>query len=156
MDINTQDIANDWRVLRAIIEQNFPLDELVPEYNGLTQNTANVFCVFHVNRSSPSGKLYWDDEKDILVLHCFAEHKTFTSFDYVRLVLCERKGEYKDPLDFLVKNLPEAELKEYLVLAKNKLELLSESAFDQKIEYIKNLYNEFDDVEEFINHLYSA
>lgn len=150
------DIRNDYRVLREIIEQNFPLNKIVPEYDGLSQNTANCFCVFHKNTSSPSGKLYWDDEKDILVLHCFAEHRTFTSFDYVKLILCDRKGEYKDPMDFLEQNMAPEELGEYIKLAKDKMELLTESAYDTKVTYINNLYNEYDNVIDFINNLYSA
>lgn len=149
-------IRNDFRVLRNIIEQNFPLNEIVPEYDGLSQNTANCFCVFHKNVSSPSGKLYWDDEKDILVLHCFAEHRTFTSFDYVNLVLCERKHEYTDPYDFLEKNMAPEELNEYIKLAKDRMELLTESAYERKVEYINNLYNEYDNLHDFINELYSA
>lgn len=154
--MNIEDLRNNYKVLRRIVEQNFPLDEIVPEYDGLTQNTANVFCVFHSNHGSPAGKLYWDDEKDILVLHCFAEHKTFTSFDYVVKVLCERKGAYKDPLDFLIQNMPENELREVLELADKNIDELEETAFEKKIEYINNTYNEYDDVEEFINHLYTA
>lgn len=149
-------VRNNYKVLREIIEQNFPLNELVPEYDGLTQNTANVMCVFHANRNSPSGKLYWDDEKDILVLHCFAEHKTFTSFDYVNLILCGKKQEYKDPFDFLEHNMSPDELVEYVKLAQDKMELLTDTALDRKIEYINNTYNEYDNVRDFINSLYSA
>lgn len=151
-----KDIKNNYRVLRTIIEQNFPLNEIVPEYDGLTQNTANVYCVFHPNHGSPAGKLYWDEEKDILVLHCFSEHKTFTSFDYVVKVLCERYGKYSDPVDFLLKNMSEQELKEILTLAEMNLDELEETSYEQKVEYITNLYNEFDEVCEFIDNLYTA
>ena len=108
--MNIEELRTNYIMQRYIIEQNFPLNELVPEYNGLTQNTANVYCVFHPNYSSPSAKLYWDDEKDILVLHCFSEHKTFTAYDYVNQVLCYQKGLYKDPTDYIIRNIPEEEL----------------------------------------------
>ena len=90
------------------------------------------------------------------MFHCFAEHKTYTSYDYVNLILCERRGEYDDPYDFLVKNMDAAELREYIKLAQDKMELLTESAFEKKIEYISNLYNEYDNTVDFINALYSA
>ena len=151
-----EDLIENKRLVRDIIEQNFPLNEIIPEYAGLTQNTANVYCVFHDNRHSPSSKLYWDDEKDILVLHCFAEHKTFTSYDYVKLVLCERKGHYADPVDFLLKNMSEQELREIVKLAEQNLDDFSETAVEQKIEYIENTYNECDNVVDFINTLYSS
>ena len=154
--MDTTNIRNDFKVLRNIIEQNFPLNEIVPEYDGLSQNTANCFCVFHRNVSSPSGKLYWDDEKDILVLHCFAEHRTFTSFDYVNLVLCERKHLYKDPYDFLEKNMSPEDLNEYIKLSKDRMDLLTESAYERKVEYINNTYNKYDNLYDFINELYSA
>ena len=151
-----EDLKNNYRLLRNIIEQNFPLNEIIPEYAGLTQNTANVFCVFHPNHGSPAGKLYWDDEREILVLHRFAEHRAFTSFDYVNIVLCNRKGLYSDPVDFLIKNMPEQELKEIVKLAEINYDELSESVIAQKIEYIENTYNEYDNVVDFINALYSA
>lgn len=151
-----EDLRNNHRLLRNIIEQNFPLNEIVPEYAGLTQNTANVFCVFHPNHGSPAGKLYWDDEKEILVLHCFSEHRTFTSYDYVKLILCDKKYKYTDPVDFLIKNMSEQELKEIVKLAELNYEDMSETAIAQKIEYIENTYNEYDNVVDFINALYSA
>ena len=151
-----EELRENKKLLRKIIEQNFPLNELIPEYNGLTQNTANVYCVFHPNYGSPAGKLYWDDEKDILVLHCFSEHRTFTSYDYVDLVLCNRKQRYKDPLDFLINNMPEGELKEIIKLAEENFDELEETSHERKVAYINNLYNEYNNVTDFINNLYSA
>lgn len=154
--MNIEELRTNYIMQRHIIEQNFPLNELVPEYNGLTQNTANVYCVFHPNYSSPSAKLYWDDEKDILVLHCFSEHKTFTAYDYVNQVLCYQKGLYKDPTDYIIRNIPEAELKEVLKLAELSFDDLEGNMFENRLRYITNLYNELDDTNEFINQLYTA
>ena len=154
--MRTEELKTNYKLLRHIIEQNFPLNELVPEYNGLTQNSANVFCVFHQNFSSPAAKLYWNDERDILVLHCFAEHKTFTSYDYVYQILCEEKGQYTDPLDFLMKNMSSDELKEALKLAEMNFEEVEGTMLDRKLNWISNLYNELNDTNEFINQLYTA
>lgn len=154
--MNIEELRTNYIMQRYIIEQNFPLNELVPEYNGLTQNTANVYCVFHPNYSSPSAKLYWDDEKDILVLHCFSEHKTFTAYDYVNQVLCYQKGLYKDPTDYIIRNIPEEELKEVLKLAEFNFDDLEGNMFENRLRYITNLYNELDDTNEFINQLYTA
>ena len=65
--MRTEELKTNYKLLRHIIEQNFPLNELVPEYNGLTQNSANVFCVFHQNFSSPAAKLYWNDDNYYLI-----------------------------------------------------------------------------------------
>ena len=154
--MRTEELKTNYKLLRHIIEQNFPLNELVPEYNGLTQNSANVFCVFHQNFSSPAAKLYWNDERDILVLHCFAEHETFTSYDYVYQILCEEKGQYADPLDFLMKNMSSDELKEALKLAEMNFEEVEGTMLDRKLTWITNLYNELNDTNEFINQLYTA
>lgn len=151
-----KDIKNNRVILRNIIEQYFPLNEIVPEYDGASQNSANVFCVFHDNFSSPSGKLYWDDDKDILVLHCFAEHKTYTAYDYVERILCDKLEKYESPIEFLSKNLPERELNEALELAALNYEAVTETVLEQKVTYITNLYNEYDNIEDFINHLYTA
>ena len=156
MSMNIEELRTNYTAQRYIIEQNFPLNELIPEYNGLTHNTTNVYCVFHPNYSSPSAKLYSDDEKDILVLHCFSEHKTFTAYDYVNQVLCYQKGLYADPTDFIIRNIPEIELKEVLKLAELNFDELEGSMFENKLRYITNLYNELDDTNEFINQLYTA
>jgi hypothetical protein len=52
--------------------------------------------------------------------------------------------------------MSEQELKEIVKLAELNYEDMSETAIAQKIEYIENTYNEYDNVVDFINALYSA
>lgn len=152
-----EDLRNNYKLLRSIIEQNFTFQQVAPEYADASPSTANTFCFHHQHHfKSPSAKFYWDDEKEILVLHCFTEHKTFTVYDYVNHTLCNQKGLYTDPVDFLIKNMSEQELKEIVKLAELNYEDMSETAIAQKIEYIENTYNEYDNVVDFINALYSA
>ena len=74
----------------------------------------------------------------------------------MNLVLCERKHLYKDPYDFLEKNMSPEDLNEYIKLSKDRMDLLTESAYERKVEYINNTYNEYDNLYDFINELYSA
>ena len=141
------------RVQREIIEHNFSWCDLDSRY--ATIYNTNCFCPFHENHNSPAAKMYEDEDTGLIVLHCFTERRRYTTYDYVKIILVERKKRYKDVWDFLEKNLSEQNLRELVHLAKKKVALEDETALEEKIEYINNLYNEYDDVVEFINRLYS-
>ena len=101
----------DKKILRLIVDQNFSLTELCPQYRGLSGAT-QVFCCFHENKSTKSARLYWDDDRDMLVLHCFAEHRTFTAYDYVDLIIVKRRGDYSSVESFLIDKLGEQKFNE--------------------------------------------
>lgn len=147
-------MRDDVRVLREIVEQTFDLTDVCPRYGKEVVGATNVFCVFHDNRNTPSAKLYVDEEKGITVLHCFAEHRTYTSYDYIDKILVQQKHRYQSVQDFLIKNLGEQKFNELYTLAEQEAYLENETLLEQTIEYIDNLYNEHDNVIDFINHLY--
>lgn len=147
-------MRDDVRVLREIVEQTFDLTDVCPRYGKEVVGATNVFCVFHENRNTPSAKLYVDEEKGITVLHCFAEHRTYTSYDYIDKILVQQKHRYQSVQDFLIKNLGEQKFNELYTLAEQEAYLENETLLEQTIEYIDNLYNEHDNVIDFINHLY--
>ena len=149
-------IRNNYRLLRNIIEQNFPLTDICPQYHEGMVGTTNTYCLWHPNHNTPSGKLYWDEDKGIVVFHCFAEHRTFTAYDYVKAILCDKEGKYEDPYEFLERNMTSQELREVIKLASYEMDEFDGSLRDKKVEYITNLYNEYDDVCPFIDELYSA
>lgn len=142
------------RVQSEIVTRNFEWGDLVPQYRGVGPTSGNVFCVMHPNYSSPAAKIYEDEDRNIFVLHCFSEHRTFTTYDYVSQKIIGEFREYNNVWEFLVDNMDTAELIEEIQIVHSRLESDGETALESKIEYINNMYNEFDDVSEFINHLY--
>lgn len=139
-------------IQREVIIHNFSWEDVNPDI--AVSFTSNSYCMFHHNVHSPSGRFYKDEDRDIVVFHCFSEHRTFTTFDYVERILVNNQRQYRNVWDFLEQNMEPKALKEAVTLVKNNVDLLEESKRDQKIKYITNTYNEFDDVIEFINHLY--
>ena len=145
---------DDPNILREVVEQTYDLTDLCPRYGTAVVGATNVLCVFHDNRNTPSAKLYIDEDKGITVLHCFAEHKTYTSYDYVDNILVLRRHQYLSVQDYLIKNLGEQRFNELYTLAEQEAYLENETLLEQTIEYIDNLYNEHDNVIDFINCLY--
>lgn len=142
-------------ILRKIAEECFSLTSICPQYRGMGPGMGNCFCVFHTHTwSTPSAKLYWDDDKDILVLHCFQEHRTYTSYDYINLILVREKEEYKSVEEYLIKNLGEQKFNEYYTLVEQTGLLTDENFQEQTIEYINNVASAHEKVTDFINALY--
>ena len=99
--------------------------------------------------------MYWNEEKNIWVLHCFRDHRNFTTFDYVQLIMCKEREQYKNVLDFLEKNMSKTELITQYKLISRNVELFDDNLIQKKIEYIDNLYNECEDTVEYIEKLYT-
>ena len=146
---------DDPRILREIVEQTYDLTDICPRYGREAVGATNVFCIFHEHTwSTPSAKLYVDEEKGITVLHCFAEHRTYTSYDYIDKILVQQKHRYQSVQDYLIKNLGEQKFNELYTLAEQESYIENETLLEQTIDYIDNLYNEHDNVIDFINCLY--
>lgn len=153
---NFVDRAEEERVAREIVDTMFSWGDLDSRYANASPSLGNVICVFHGEgrqRSLPA-KFYWDDEREIMVLHCFREHKTFTCYDYVKLILVENKKYYSSVWSFLEKELSEKKVRELISVVKKNKKLEEDDITDQKREYIENLYNKYDSTVDFINSLY--
>ena len=152
---NFHDETEKRLILRSIIESECSFSDLEPMYSNAAANTANVYCVFHEHGfHSPSAKFYWDDDKDILVLHCFRERRTFTSADYVERILIEKQGKYKTLEEFCIDWMGEKEYESLTEIYGDRIRNGYVNKLDEKIEYITNLYNKYDNVVDFINSLY--
>lgn len=149
--INQEELYDIWR---DIAISNLEWSDVDDRFADLQPGVANILCPFHDNRHSPSARPYWDEDRDILVIHCFREKKTFTVFDYINLILCNQQKRYKDPGDYLVRYFGQDKYNELYKLAKDKALKIGESKVEQKKEYIKNLYSEHNNVVGFINALY--
>lgn len=144
------------KIWKEVINDNFEWGDVNPRFWGLQPGVANIFCPFHDNRHSPAARPYWDEERNILVIHCFMEHRTFTCYDYVKLILCKELGNYKDPGEFIIDKLGAEKYLELCKVAQMGMSLSKESSITLKKEYINNVYNEHAEVCGFINELYLA
>ena len=70
------------------------------------------------------------------------------------MILCNQRHAYKDPGDFLQSYFGPERYKELFELARDNLSQINEAKIEVKREYIKNLYNQYDNVIDFINTLY--
>ena len=142
------------RSVRTVIEQNFTFSDLSPRFKNVDSSTGNIFCPFHENHSTPAAKMYWNDIKEIWVIYCFTEHKHFTAYDYVRLILCEQYQKYKSPLEFLLKNMSRDEAYIQLEAREKDREDQVEMETNAKAEYISMIASENEKTEDYIEALY--
>ena len=99
--------------------------------------------------------MYWNEGQQIWVLHCFGQcHRNFTAFDYVDLILCEKYGKYKSPLEFLRKNMPLSNLYFQIDNYEKEHEDQVEMETSAKVEYIQKIAEENEKTEDFIEALY--
>ena len=75
-----KEISSNKFLLKRIINKNYPLS------NYIDVSQKKVFCPFHYNVNTPSAQIYTDRHGDSHI-YCFSENKTYTSYDYIRLVL---------------------------------------------------------------------
>ena len=145
------------RVIREVINRNFTFGDVSKKLENVDESTGNIFCPFHENTQSPAARMYWDEDRDMWVLHCFGEcHTTYTTYDYVDKILCYKFQKYKSPLDFLKKNMQAGDLKLQLSRA-SKEGALNISSYNDKVKsYIENVSSNSDTIEEYIETLYNG
>ena len=147
--------ANLLKSVKAIINKNFTFADLSPRFVNVDSSTGNIFCPFHENHSTPAAKMYWDEEREIWVIHCFGEcHRSFTAYDYVDLILCKKYEKYKSPLEFLKKNMAHDLLSMQLEACKREREDQVELEDSLKTEYISKIAFENESTEDYIEALY--
>ena len=142
--------------IKKVLNNNFTFADLSPRFKNVDSSTGNIFCPFHENHSTPAAKMYWDDDKGIWVLWCFTEHKHFTAYDYVNLVLCKKYEKYQSPLDFLRKNMSLDDLYLQLDVFEKERQEWTESRTSIKIDYIMRVAEESETLEDYIEKLYLA
>lgn len=142
-------------ILRAIAENSITFEQLNPKrFNHNVMLNSSIFCPFHDNYNTPAAKAYWDEDRDIVVIWCFTEQKRFTTYDYINKILVNKYKKYSSVQDYLIRTLGENKFNELYSLAEQSTSLENESLREQTVEYIDNLYNEYDNVIDFINCLY--
>ena len=148
-------MKDDVRILREIAEQNFTWEDVNPKrFNLNVMLNSNMFCPFHENRSTPAAKAFVDDEKGITTIWCFTEQRRYTVYDYINLIIVKQWQKYPSVQDYLIDKLGESRFNELYTLVEQESVLDNEALIEQTVEYIDNLYNEHDNVIDFINCLY--
>lgn len=145
------------RVLQEVINSNFTFSDLSKRFENVDSSTGNIFCPFHENHSTPAAKMYWDEIREIWILHCFGEcHQSFTAYDYVERILCQQQRKYLNPLEFLRVHMPFNQLYSQIELYKQQSINLTQAAMQDKIDYINNVYAEHENLVDYIEELYTA
>ena len=143
-------------VLRRVINHNFTFSDLSKRFENVDSSTGNIFCPFHENHTTPAAKMYWDDIQDMWVIWCFSEQRRFTAYDYVDLIMCKEREQYRSPLEFLKVNMNPSDLYNQINLYKQEAEDLTQIAMQAKIDYIDNVYAEHENLVDYIEELYTA
>lgn len=147
----------DLVILKKIVNKNFTWGDLNPKYTNIEQLKTNTFCVFHQhNWTVGNAKFYYNEDEGYWVMYCFVEHKAYTAYDYLDLILCKQKQYYRSTVDFLRKKLGDAEFKRYYNAYKEADSELTENNFQRKINWINNVYDESEDIVDYIERLYTA
>ena len=147
----------DIRTIKKVINQNFTFSDLSNRFKGVDSSTGNIFCPFHENHDTPAAKMYWDEDRGIWIIHCFGEcHRNFTAYDYVDLILCRKYQKYTSPYHFLKANMVEYQLNWQLELYQKEVNEEEIGYFEEKKNYIDNVFNETGNVTDFIERLYTA
>lgn len=146
---------DDTQVLKKIVNRNFTFGD----FNKYLNNTfnSNVFCPFHEHNYEGKGnaKLYYNEDEGYWVLHCFVKCGNLTTYDYVDRILIKRNQQYKSVQDFLIEKLGRAEFFEQYRQIRDNIDYLRETEYQEKKKYISNVYNEYDNVSDFIEALYT-
>lgn len=144
------------RAIKEVINRNFTFSDLSPRFNNVDESYGNIYCPFHDNHDTPAAKMYWDEEQELWILHCFGEcHRNFTAYDYVDLILCNKYNKYKSPYDFLKENMDLSKLRIQLKTFEKMSFENSRSYFDKKVNYINQTFDEQESITEFIEKLYT-
>lgn len=144
-------------VIKEVINRNYTFADLSKRFEGVDSSTGNIFCPFHENHDTPAAKMYWDENREIWVLHCFGEcHRNFTAYDYVERIFCEKYQKYQSPLHFLRANMASGKLGTQLDFYQKNVAELIESYENEKKIYIDNLFIETGNTIDFIEALYTA
>lgn len=147
---------NDKYILKQITDTNFTFTDLDPRMFPSLIHGEGMYCMFHQNShtGTKQARVYFDEERNIFYIHCYAEGKNFTAFDYLWLIMCKQKQLYKHPRDFLLEKMDTTEFVRQYSLFKKKKQVLCESQFKKKCEYIDNVYNQTGDIAHYIEALY--
>ena len=144
-------LYKDQKLLRYIVENLFTFRDLDDKFEQLNETTGGIFCPFHDNAKSPAATMYYDYESDIEIIHCFTEHKRFTSYDYLMQVM-----DVGDPIKYILKQKEANLISEMIDAFLKGTNIQSEKLLDKKLAYINQVFDDSnEDMEEFIERLYT-
>ena len=145
------------RALKEVINRNFTFADLSPKFKGVDSSTGNIFCPFHENYETPAAKMYFNEYRNIWVIHCFGEcQRNFTAYDYVDLVLCLKYQRYKSPMDFLKSHMSENEVRRQLKECEKIVMAYESNMYSDRIDYINTIYSEYNNIKDYIEELYTG
>ena len=149
---------NDKYILYKIIDYKYTFHDLSPKLFPQLREGAPMYCPFHENSHTGTmqARIYFNEEKNLWYLHCYAEQKNFYAHDFVNLIMIRERQQFKSVKDFLQSRMGKEEFQSLYTLFKQKKQALMESQFKKKCAYIDNVYNEKGNTIDYIEALYTA
>lgn len=149
---------SDKQIINKIINYKFNFSDLNPRLFPQLVHGTGLYCPFHETSRTGTlqARIYFNEDKNIWYIHCYAEGKNFMASDYVNLIMCKEKQLYKSPKDFLLSKLSDEEFVSLYSLFQQKKQAYEENAWKKKCEWIDNIYNETGNVIDYIEALYTA
>ena len=146
----------DKYILKKIVDRNFTFTDLNPRQFPQLIHGEGMYCLWHEcsHTGTKNARIYFNEEQEIFYVHCYAEGKNYTAYDYVAEIMCKQKQLYKSVLDFLLDKMDQTEFLTQYKLFEQKKQVLVESQFKKKCEYIDNVYNNTGDISSYIEALY--
>lgn len=149
---------NNPYIISKIINNNFTFTDLNPKLFPQLRHGAGLYCPFHASShtGTQQARIYFNEEKNIFYLHCYVEGRNFYPSDYVWLIMCKEKQLFKSPKEFLLSKMSSDDFIAQYNLIESKQNVIMESQFKKKCEYIDNVYNSTGNIVSYIETLYTA
>ena len=125
---------SDKQIINKIINYKFNFSDLNPRLFPQLVHGTGLYCPFHETSRTGTlqARIYFNEDKNIWYIHCYAEGKNFMASDYVNLIMCKEKQLYKSPKDFLLSKLSDEEfVGHFIVYFQQKKQAYEENAWKE-------------------------
>ena len=149
---------NDKYILYKIIDYKFTLTDLNSKIFPQLREGAPLYCPFHENTHTGTmqARIYFNEEKNIWYLHCYAEGANYYAHDYVERIMVAEKQLFPNIKSFIFSKMNKEEFISLYNMFKAQKQEYAESAYQRKCDWINNIYFETGNVVDYIEALYTA
>jgi hypothetical protein len=148
MDI--KDLEKNERLLRLIVEKLFIFSEVDSRFEGVDSSIGNFRCPFSPGKSQKSAKMYFDNEKNIFIIHSFKKNRNYSVYDYIKKVL------EQNPYNYLIKYKNKNEILEIIKNFEKGYIDIENNLRERKINYINHVFQSTDNIIDYIEKLYDS
>ncbi len=149
-------LTQDKKLTKFIIEKLFMYEDLNSYYQMIDSSTGNIYCPYHEhefgekNTVSPAAKMYYDEERDISTIHCFTSKKSYTTYDYLTLIM------EKEPVQYLLDNVDTESILNVIIAVEKGYASYDNNMLEKKKLYLNTTYEECNNnLSDYIEALYN-